>query len=241
MSVAGNIAEIEDRIARACLRSGRKRAEITLMGVTKFQPPEAVEQAWKAGMRCFGESRVQEAAAKFESLREGKEGMELHLIGALQRNKVKPAVSLFDCIQSVDREPLAAELAKHAAGRSRPLPLLLEFRTGEDSKSGFTGLDELLKTVESILACPSLSIRGLMTIAPDTREEKILRGAFRRLVKVRQELERRFPPESSGSDNRVSRCGWDCLSMGMTGDFEIAVEEGSTMLRIGSAIFGERM
>jgi len=179
---------------------------------------------------------VQEAAAKFEGFREGKAGAQLHLIGALQRNKAKLAASLFDCIQSVDRESLAAELAKHTAERSSPLPLLLEFRTGEDSKSGFTSLDELFRTVELILACPSLRIRGLMTIAPNTRDDGIVRSAFRRLVKVRQELEQRFPSEGSAAQH-----SWDCLSMGMTDDFETAVEEGSTLLRIGSAIFGERI
>jgi len=237
MSIAGNIAEIEERIVKACLRSGRKREEITLMGVTKFQSPQAVNEAWEAGLRCFGESRVQEAAAKFEGFREGKAGAQLHLVGALQRNKAKLAASLFDCIQSVDRESLAAELAKHTTGRSSPLPLLLEFRTGEDSKTGFTGVDELFRTVEIILTCPSLSIYGLMTIAPNTRDDGVVRAAFRRLVKVRQELERRFPPE----DRLAAQRRWDCLSMGMTGDFETAIEEGSTMLRIGSAIFGERM
>jgi pyridoxal phosphate enzyme (YggS family) len=237
MSVAGNIAEIEERIVKACLRSGRKREEITLMGVTKFQPMEAVNEAWEAGLRCFGESRVQEAVAKFAGFREGKPGAQLHLIGALQRNKAKSAASLFDCIQSVDRESLAAELAKHAAGRDSPLPLLLEFRTGEDSKSGFTDVNELFRTVELILACPSLRIRGLMTIAPNTRDDVVLRSAFRQLVKVRQELERRFPsPDVLGAQH-----SWACLSMGMTGDFETAIEEGSTMLRIGSAIFGERI
>jgi pyridoxal phosphate enzyme (YggS family) len=231
MSVAGNIAEIEERIVKACLRSGRKREEITLMGVTKFQPLEAINEAWAAGLRCFGESRVQEAFAKFDGFREGKAGAEIHLIGALQRNKAKLAASLFDCIQSVDRESLAVELAKYTAGRGSPLPLLLEFRTGEDSKTGFTDVDELLGTVETILACPSLYIRGLMTIAPNTRDDGTVRSAFRRLVKVRQELEQRFPSHNS----------WTCLSMGMTGDFETAIEEGSTMLRIGSAIFGERI
>jgi pyridoxal phosphate enzyme (YggS family) len=158
------------------------------------------------------------------------------MIGALQRNKAKSAAFLFDCIQSLDREVLVPELAKYAADREHPLPLLLEFRTGEDSKSGFTDLDELFKTVERIFACPSLSIRGLMTIAPNTRDEKILRSAFRQLVKVREEAERRFPVKG-GAEERHS---WLCLSMGMSGDFEIAVEEGSTLLRIGTAIFGER-
>jgi pyridoxal phosphate enzyme (YggS family) len=207
------------------------------MGVTKFQPLEAVDEAWQAGLRCFGESRVQEAAAKFEGFREEHPNTELHLVGALQRNKVKFAASLFDCIDSVDRESLAAELAKNTAARSgdssgEPLPLLLEFRTGEDSKSGFTSLDDLFRTVDLILACPSLSIRGLMTIAPNTREDKVMRSAFRRLVQVQQELKQRFPAEDHS---------WSCLSMGMSGDFETAIEEGSTLLRIGSAIFGERI
>jgi pyridoxal phosphate enzyme (YggS family) len=236
MSIAENIAEIEERIVKACQRSGRKREEITLMGVTKFQPIKAVNEAWEAGLYCFGESRVQEAAAKFKDFREGKVGAEIHLIGALQRNKAKLAASLFDCIQSVDRKSLAAELAKHTM-RPHPLPLLLEFRTGEDSKSGFTDLDELFRTVEMILICPSLRILGLMTIAPNTSDDGVVRSAFRQLVKVRDELERRFPAR----DRWDAQHSWACLSMGMTGDFEIAVEEGSTMLRIGSAIFGERI
>ena len=144
----------------------------------------------------------------------------------MQRNKVKLAASLFDCIQSVDRESLAAELAKV----QKPVSLLLEYRTGEDSKSGFTGFDELYKTVDLILEHPVLSIRGLMTIAPNTREEGVLRTAFRRLAALRSDLERRYPA-------RAGCLQWDCLSMGMSGDFEIAIEEGSTMLRIGSAIF----
>jgi len=231
MSIAENIEALEERIVQACLRCGRKREEITLMGVTKFHSVETVDEAWKAGLRCFGESRVQEAAAKFENFREEHPDTELHLIGALQRNKAKLAASLFDCVDCVDRESLAAELAKHTAARGNPLPLLLEFRTGEDSKSGFTDLDDLFRTVELILSCPSLSVRGLMTIAPNTREDKVLRAAFRSLVKVRQELEQRFPAEGR----------WNCLSMGMSGDFETAIEEGSTLLRVGTAIFGERI
>jgi pyridoxal phosphate enzyme (YggS family) len=228
MSISARITAIEERIAQACLRSGRKREEITLMGVTKFVPAAAVVDAWKAGLRCFGESRVQEAVAKFGA--DIAELGELHLIGALQRNKVKLAVSLFDCIQSVDRESLAAELVKHTAGRSDPLPLLLEFRTGEDSKSGFSDTDELFRTAELVLDCPSLQPRGLITIAPNTGDEQVLRSAFRRMVQVQQELKKRFP-----ADGR-----WDCLSMGMSGDFETAIEEGSTLLRIGTSIFGER-
>ena len=229
MSIAASIEKVEERILSACLRSGRKREDITLMGVTKFQPIEAIDEAWNGGLRCFGESRVQEAAGKFAGFRERHPDVELHLIGSLQRNKAKLAASLFDCVQSLDRDALADELAKHAVGRDRPLPVLLELRTGEESKSGFADLDSLFRAAEQVLCCPSLSVRGLMTIAPNTSEEGPLRAAFRFLAKARQELERRFPGF------------WSCLSMGMSSDYEIAIEEGSTMLRIGSVIFGERI
>jgi pyridoxal phosphate enzyme (YggS family) len=233
-SIAENIKIIEERIMKACLRSGRKREEITLMAVTKFMPIEAVIEAWDAGLRCFGESRVQEAVSKLDTFRTEHPGAELHLIGALQRNKAKTAAVFFDCIQSVDRESLAEELAKHAAGRNGALPVLLELRTGEDSKSGFESLDDLFRSVELIMACPTLSIRGLMTMAPNTNEESLVRAAFRKLAAARQELENRFPNTAGGHS-------FACLSMGMSGDFETAIEEGSTMLRIGSAIFGERV
>jgi pyridoxal phosphate enzyme (YggS family) len=228
MSIAASIEQVEERILKACLRSGRKRDEITLMGVTKFQPIEAIEAAWNAGLRCFGESRVQEAAGKFDGFREGHPGMELHMVGSLQRNKARLAATLFDCVQSLDRQALAEELAKHAAGRDRPLPVLLELRTGEDSKSGFADTDSLFRAAELALGHPSLSVRGLMTIAPNTTDEGPVRAAFRIKAKTQQELDRRFPGL------------WSCLSMGMSSDYEIAIEEGSTMLRIGSIIFGER-
>jgi len=232
-SIAENIEKIEERITKACLRSGRKREDITLMAVTKFMPPEAVIEAWNAGIRCFGESRVQEAVSKFDAFRTEHTGAELHLIGALQRNKAKTAVVFFDCIQSVDRESIAEELAKHADGRKETLPVLLELRTGEDSKSGFTSLDDLFRSVELIQSCPTLGIRGLMTLAPNTGEEAPVRAAFKKLVMAQKELETRFPNTGGHS--------FACLSMGMSGDFETAIEEGSTILRIGSAIFGDRI
>jgi pyridoxal phosphate enzyme (YggS family) len=230
MSIAENTSRIEEQIEKACLRSGRKREEISLMAVTKLQSPQAVNEAWESGIRLFGENRVQEAAAKYDNFKERYPGAELHLIGTLQRNKAKAAVALFDCVQSLDREDIVTELAKQAAACNRQLPVLLEFRTGEDSKSGFIGLDALYGAVEMIFGCPSIVIKGLMTIAPNTRDEKTLRSAFRQLAAIRRDLEQRYPKEDA----------WRCLSMGMSGDFEIAVEEGSTLLRIGTAIFGER-
>jgi pyridoxal phosphate enzyme (YggS family) len=230
MSIAGNIEKIEERIGRACAVSGRKREEITLMGVSKRCPLELVEEAWRGGVRCFGESRGREGTEKFAGFRESHPGAEVHLIGSLQRNKVKTAAAFFDRVHSVDRESLIAELAKWAAAREKPLPVLLEMRTGEESKSGFAGMDGLFRAAELVLSSPALALRGLMTMAPFTQDREAVRASFRLLAKAQKELLRRFPPGEN----------WSCLSMGMSGDFEIAVEEGSTLLRIGGAIFGER-
>ena len=229
MKIYDNICIIEERIQRACQRAGRDRSEITLMGVTKFQPPQSIEEAYKAGIRFFGESRVQEAIAKFGENRLNLKDIELHLIGSLQRNKAKTALGLFDCIQSLDRESLITELAKHAKELNEPFKVLLEYRTGEDSKSGFDSLDSLLKAADLAFTYPQLKICGFMTMAPYTADEKTLRRAFKQLVKVRDGYNRHFPDEKN--------C--NIMSMGMSGDFETAIEEGSTLLRIGGAIFGE--
>jgi pyridoxal phosphate enzyme (YggS family) len=233
MSIAENLLRIEERIQNACRRSGRAREEIRLMGVSKFHGPAAVEESWRAGLRLFGESRVQEALEKFAGFKESRAGAELHLIGSLQRNKAKAAASFFDAVQSVDRDSLIPELGKAAGGRAEPLNLLLELHTGEESKSGFPDEASLFRAAEMVFSWPNLRIQGLMTIAPCSADQGPVRDSFRRLVRVRDALAARF----SGME---ARCRWDCLSMGMSGDFEIAVEEGSTLLRIGTDIFGER-
>ena len=246
MPIAGNIAEIEERIQKACDVAGRKRDEITLMGVSKFLPVTMVEEAWNAGLRCFGESRVKEGVDKFGAFRKERPELQLHLIGSLQRNKAKAAAFFFDCVQSVDRDELIAELAKHSASdREKHLPVLLELHTGEDSKSGYENIDALFHAAEMVLGSVGLKTgslktdglktgclkpNGLMTMAPYTQDNRLIRSSFRQLVKAQKELEKRFPPAEN----------WACLSMGMSNDFEIAIEEGSTMLRIGSLIFGER-
>jgi pyridoxal phosphate enzyme (YggS family) len=229
MSVAENIEKTEERIQRACDSAGRKRSEITLMGVSKFVPVGMIEEAFNAGIRCFGESRVKEAAEKFETFGKDRASFQLHLIGSLQRNKAKAAALFFDCIQSVDRDELVCELAKHAP-REKPLSVLLELHTGEESKSGYKELDGLFKAAEMVLGGGNLKPLGLMTMAPFTTDTELIRRSFRQVVDAQKELEKRFPPKEN----------WACLSMGMSNDFEIAVEEGSTMLRIGSLIFGER-
>jgi pyridoxal phosphate enzyme (YggS family) len=202
------------------------------MGVSKFHRLEQVEEAWNAGITLFGENRVQEALAKFkdkDGFSRSHPGAELHLIGSLQRNKAKAAASLFDGIESVDRDELIISLGKLSGGRDRPLSVLFELNAGEASKSGYPDEDSLFRAAETALAFPSLVIRGLMTMAPFTDDTAAVRRAFRSLARARDRLQSRFP-----------ECDWSCLSMGMSGDYEIAIEEGSTLVRIGTAVFGER-
>jgi uncharacterized pyridoxal phosphate-containing UPF0001 family protein len=136
---------------------------------------------------------------------------------------------LFDCVQSIDREEIIAELEKHSVGREKPLEVLLELHTGEETKSGFAELDAVFKAAQTVADSKFLKVKGLMTMAPFTQDTQLIRASFRQLVKAQKELERRFPPKEN----------WECLSMGMSNDFEIAVEEGSTMIRIGSLLFKE--
>ncbi|MCL2601285.1 MAG: YggS family pyridoxal phosphate-dependent enzyme [Treponema sp.] len=232
-SIAARIERVQERIHTACARCGRTREEVSLMAVTKFQSPQDVQAAWDAGIRLFGESRVQEAEAKFSadgSVSGIRAGSELHLIGSLQRNKAKAAAALFDCVQSVDRESLIDTLGNSTIAWERPLMLLLEYRTGEETKAGFQSHDSLFRAAERAMAFPGLALAGLMTMAPFTDDTAAVRAAFRDLAAARDGLARRFPVAG----------GWRCLSMGMSGDFEIAIEEGSTMVRIGTALFGER-
>lgn len=229
MTVGDALKDLYERIDRVCRRLGRSPGEVRLMGVSKFHGGEALEEAWQGGLRLFGESRVQEAEGKFPGFIRSHPGTELHLIGSLQRNKARRAAALFDCIQSVDRNELIAELGAAASGRERPLRILLELHTGEASKTGYPGPEALFLAAETALGFPNLSLGGLMTIAPYTEDPQALRASFRALVSARDQLGRRFP-----------EADWSCLSMGMSGDFEIALEEGSTLLRIGTALFGER-
>ena len=234
-SIASRVENLEEKIEAACRRCGRKRQEISLLAVTKFHPLEAVEEAYRAGIRLFGESRVQEAVEKYSPYQRRIDGeIELQLIGSLQRNKAKTAAAFFDTIQSVDRDSLIDTLGALTMERENPLMVLLEYHTGEESKAGFRSMDDLFRAAEKLESFPGLKPAGLMTMAPFTGEEAVIRAAFRELNTARAELEKRFPAE-----NHLSGRSWFNLSMGMTGDFEIAIEEGSTMIRIGTAIFGD--
>ncbi|MDR0563248.1 MAG: YggS family pyridoxal phosphate-dependent enzyme [Spirochaetaceae bacterium] len=226
MEIIQNIARIREQIQDACLRAGRNPEEIQLMGVSKFQEISKIEEAWSGGIRLFGESRVQEGVEKFTDFKRSHPDLELHLIGALQRNKAKTAGAFFDAIQSVDRDALIDTLGTAAV---RPLNILLELRTGEETKTGFPDLESLFRGAEKIESYPLLKVKGLMTIAPYTGDPRRIREAFRAVASARNKLEARFPAYD-----------WSCLSMGMSGDFETAIEEGATLLRIGTALFGSR-
>lgn len=232
--VGRGLEALKSRIERAAAASGRPASAVELVAVSKFHPREAVEAALSLGIARFAENRVQEAEAKFEALRPARPGLRLDLIGHLQGNKVRKALGLFDRIQSLDSlELLEAILARLGAEPpSRPLELLLELHTAEDSKGGFAGEEELRRALELALAPGARSLiapKGLMTMAPLTAEEASIRSSFARLRRLREDLEREFGLEDFG-----------VLSMGMSGDFELAVEEGATEIRIGTALFGER-
>jgi pyridoxal phosphate enzyme (YggS family) len=227
MSVAENIAKLEERIQRACNSARRKREEVTLMGVSKFVPIEQIDEAYRCGIRCFGESRVKDAEEKLASFKGERSDARFHLIGSLQRNKAKQAALFFDCVQSADRDEIIIELAKHSPQRQEPLEILLELHTGEETKSGYQNIEALLKAAELVLGSPKLKLTGLMTMAPFTADTALVRSSFRQLASARDELEKRFPGNAP------------CLSMGMSNDFETAIEEGATLIRIGSAIFKE--
>lgn len=201
---------------------------VRLMAVSKLHPYEAVLEAYDAGQRLFGENHVQEVEEKFPTARPS--GMELHMIGHLQGNKVKKIVPLVDAIDSVDSLKLMEKIASCSSSIGKRMPVLLEVNTsGEEAKSGFLSDEELFTAMEASLSLPSIHIYGLMTVGPLGGDDEKTRLAFRKLVSLKKEAMGKFP----SLDLSV-------LSMGMSGDWPIAIEEGSTMVRIGTAIFGER-
>lgn len=226
-SVGDRLRRIERRIAEACARAGRRPEEVRLLGASKGQPVAALREAWEAGLRLFGENRVQEAAAKAPEL---PAEIEWHLIGPLQTNKVRRALDLFAAVHSVDRPKIAEALAREAAARGVDLPVFLEVNlAGEASKHGLTA-DGLAAAAAPLAALPRLRVVGLMAVPPLGGEPEASRPWFQRLRALRDELAAR--PEWRGWP------GW--LSMGMSDDFEVAVEEGATHVRIGTMLFGPR-
>lgn len=226
--IADRRDEVLRRIARAAERAGRDPAEVSLLAVTKTHSVEAVRRAALSGISLFGENRVAEGAAKIRELSQEFPRLEWRLIGPLQTNKAKLALQYFHVIETLDRERLAARLEGLLAGEQRTLPVLLEFNLGaEETKTG-SPPEEAEALAAKALACPHLDVRGIMAVPPFTRDPQEARPYFRQLSEIRDRLADRFGrpfPE---------------LSMGMTHDFEVAVEEGSTEVRIGTALFGER-
>jgi PLP dependent protein len=231
MSIADNVAAVRERIARAAARVGRDPDSVTLMAVSKTKPAELIQQAYAAGIRVFGENRVQEFTEKASALAD-LEDAEWHLIGHLQSNKAKKAAELFHAIDSVDSLRLAEKLDQAAEQSGKTLSVLLEIKVGkEESKAGIP-LDS--PELESLLrAAPQLAhlqIRGLMTVPPFTEEPAGARPYFRLLRDLRDQIAARS----------LQQIQMDVLSMGMSHDFEVAIEEGSTCVRVGTAIFGAR-
>lgn len=222
------INHILERIDSAASRSGRNARDVRLMAVTKTKPAELIREAYGAGLRLFGENRVQEALSKYPGL---PDDLELHLIGHLQRNKAKQAADLFSWVESIDKADTATALEKHSAESDKSMNILLEVNTsGEDSKSGFISEKDVYDFLESFDEYPHLKLRGLMTIGPYGGDEKLIRSSFRSLKNLFDSLNEELGEEKM-----------DTLSMGMSSDFELAVEEGSTLVRVGTLLFGSRV
>ena len=231
MTIADNLGRLHERIAAAAKRARRPAEEIALMAVCKTNPAERIREAYAAGHCLFGENRVQEFAGRWEALRDLTQA-SWHMIGHLQSNKAARAAELFSAVDSVDSLRLAERLNAAAGQQGKSLEVLLELNLGgEESKSGLAvGSEEMESLLHSAERLEYLRYRGLMTVPPFTPDAEGARPYFRRLRELRDEIAAR----------KLPRVECEVLSMGMSHDFEIAIEEGSTCVRIGTAIFGER-
>ena len=231
--VAERLAALRERIAAAARRAGRDPAEVTLVGVTKRVPAERVAEALRAGLDVLGENYVQEARAKDEALRAllgpAAPRPRWRLIGRLQRNKARDAVALFDAVETVDRADLALELDRRAAAAGRSLEVLLQVNLSREPQKGGAAEEELPALLAACAGLPQLRVAGLMTVPAAGPDPEASRPAFARLRALAAEL--RDAPGGAGLR---------ALSMGMSADFEVAIEEGATLVRIGTALFGPR-
>jgi len=224
-----NILRLEERIRNICVKTGRKREEITLVAVSKFQPAEKILKAIEYGIKNIGENRVQEAREKLEQISGDFKDVRWHMIGTLQTNKVKYAVKIFDLIQSVDSAKLLEEIEKRAGSIDKKQKILIEVKTSfEETKKGIEE-DNIYELIEKIKGLKFVELKGLMTIAPFGIDAS---PYFKKLYNLNEKLKDDFKKEKN--------INFDIISMGMTDDFEVAIEEGSNMIRIGRAIFGER-
>jgi hypothetical protein len=227
MSIAENIARLNEEIAAACQRAGRKPSEVALMAVSKVHPVEVILEAYAAGHRLFGENRVQEFEQKSPSLTTLHDA-SFHLIGPLQSNKTTKAAELFDAIDAVDALKIAQRLDAAAAARNKRLPLLIEVKLShEESKHGIAP-EDLPALLDAVRDLGSVEVTGLMTVPPWSEDAETARPYFRELRRLRDEAVKTHPKLTQ-------------LSMGMSNDFHVAIEEGSTCVRVGTAIFGKRV
>jgi PLP dependent protein len=226
MSIAENLTHLHEQITEACGRANRATNDVALMAVSKVHPVEAILEAYAAGQRLFGENRVQEFQEKSPQLKE-LTGAEFHLIGPLQSNKTARAAELFDAIDAVDSLKIAQRLNTSAIALGKKLPVLIEVKLShEESKHGLSA-EELPSLLAAMNDLESIETVGLMTVPPWSEDAEVARPYFRELRRLRDESVVRFP--------RVTQ-----LSMGMSNDFTVAIEEGSTCVRVGTALFGRR-
>lgn len=227
MSVCENYLAVEEKVKEACRRAGRNRDEVTLIAVSKTKPMSMIEELLPLGVVDFGENKVQELTTKEEAL---PSGIHWHMIGHLQRNKVKYIVDKACLIHSVDSLRLAETVSQEAEKKGVTANILIEVNVaGEDSKFGVNP-DETAALAEAIAKLPNIAVKGLMTIAPFVENAEENREVFRNLRKLSVDIE----------EKKFNNVTMAVLSMGMTGDYEVAIEEGATMVRVGTGIFGER-
>lgn len=225
--LAENLQNVEERIQAACARANRDRNEVTLIAVSKTKPVSMLEEVYAEGIRCFGENKVQELTEKHDKL---PSDVKWHMIGHLQRNKVKYIVDKVDLIHSVDSVRLAETIEQEAVKKDVIVPVLVEVNVAEeDSKFGLK-VNEVLSIIEEISKFPHIRIKGLMTIAPYVENPEENRPVFARLRKLSVDI----------AEKNIDNVSVEILSMGMTNDYEVAIEEGATMVRVGTGIFGER-
>ena len=222
-----NLQKVEEKIAASCACSGRRREDVTLIAVSKTKPVETLKEAYDLGVRVFGENKVQELADKYEAL---PKDIHWHMIGHLQRNKVKYIIDKVDLIHSVDSVRLAETIDKEAKKHNLTANILIEVNVAEEESKFGVRTEDTEELIRKTALLPNVCIRGLMTIAPYVEDPEENRPVFRTLGKLAVDIKKK----------NIDNVSMDVLSMGMTGDYEVAVEEGATMVRVGTGIFGER-
>ena len=223
-----NLEEVEEKIAKACERAGRAREEVTLIAVSKTKPVEMLQEIYDEGIRDFGENKVQELTEKYEVM---PKDMKWHMIGHLQRNKVKYIVDKVTLIHSVDSLRLAETISREAEKKGVTVPILIEVNiAGEETKFGLSSKEEVISLTEQIAALPNLSVKGLMTVAPPAKDPEENRPFVREIRQLSVDI----------TNKNIDNVSMKILSMGMTNDYTVAIEEGATMVRVGTGIFGAR-